>query len=134
MKKLPDIYALFGVPRDADADTIKQAWRREMKKNHPDVNSDKEQATKICQAINAAYDVLSDPKRRAAYDVALRNQEYVAAAQRQAAASTQSAPDRVYIFRNVHLPVYVWGQGQPNNIGTGNRTTVTFDGHIFFNK
>ncbi|MDH3713064.1 MAG: J domain-containing protein [Gammaproteobacteria bacterium] len=62
-----DYYELLGVPRDADAKTIKDAYHRLAMKWHPDRNpaADAEQHFK---GIATAYAVLSDPKKRARYD------------------------------------------------------------------
>ena len=62
-----DLYDLLGVSRDADADTIKKAYRRMARQLHPDVNPDPETQEKF-KEISRAYEVLSDPQKRAAYD------------------------------------------------------------------
>jgi molecular chaperone DnaJ len=62
-----DLYDLLGVSRDADADTIKKAYRRMARKLHPDVNPDPETQERF-KEISRAYEVLSDPQKRAAYD------------------------------------------------------------------
>jgi len=62
-----DLYALLGVSRDADADTIKKAYRRLARQLHPDVNPDPETQEKF-KEVSRAYEVLSDPQKRAAYD------------------------------------------------------------------
>ena len=62
-----DLYDLLGVDRDADADTIKKAYRRLARQLHPDVNPDPESQERFKQ-VSAAYEVLSDPQKRAAYD------------------------------------------------------------------
>ncbi|MDA8206607.1 MAG: J domain-containing protein [Thermaerobacter sp.] len=61
-----DYYKILEVDDKADADTIKQAYRRLARKYHPDV-SGKAGEDKF-KDINEAYEVLSDPKRRADYD------------------------------------------------------------------
>jgi molecular chaperone DnaJ len=63
----PDLYDLLGVPRDADAETIKKAYRRLARQMHPDVNPDPA-AQERFKEISRAYEVLSDPQKRAAYD------------------------------------------------------------------
>ncbi|GAB3764094.1 molecular chaperone DnaJ [Nocardioides ginsengisegetis] len=62
-----DLYDLLGVARDADADAIKKAYRRLARQLHPDVNPDPETQEKF-KEVSMAYEVLSDPQKRAAYD------------------------------------------------------------------
>jgi curved DNA-binding protein len=57
-------YQTLGVNRDAAADEIKRAYRKLASKHHPDRGGD----TKTFQEIQTAYDTLSDPQRRAAYE------------------------------------------------------------------
>jgi len=62
-----DLYDLLGVARDADADTIKKAYRRLARQLHPDVNPDPATQERF-KEVSRAYEVLSDPQKRAAYD------------------------------------------------------------------
>ncbi len=62
-----DPYELLGVSREADADAIKKAYRRLARQYHPDVNPDPESQEKF-KEVSRAYEVLSDPQKRAAYD------------------------------------------------------------------
>ncbi len=62
-----DLYDLLGVDRDADADAIKKAYRRLARQLHPDVNPDPETQERF-KEVSHAYEVLSDPQKRAAYD------------------------------------------------------------------
>lgn len=62
-----DLYALLGVERDADSDTLKKAYRRLARRLHPDVNPDPATQERF-KEVSAAYEVLSDPQKRAVYD------------------------------------------------------------------
>ncbi len=62
------LYDLLGVPRDADADAIKKAYRKLARESHPDSNPDDPSAEDRFKKISQAYAVLSDAERRTAYD------------------------------------------------------------------
>jgi curved DNA-binding protein len=62
-----DYYALLGVDRKADADTIKRAYRKRARTYHPDLNKDPDAEAQF-KAIGEAWAVLGDPEQRAAYD------------------------------------------------------------------
>jgi molecular chaperone DnaJ len=66
--RLPDLYEVLGVERDATEDDIKRAYRRLARELHPDVNGDPT-AEQRFKEVTAAYDTLSDPVRRRQYDV-----------------------------------------------------------------
>lgn len=63
-----DYYEILGVSRDAAPDAIKRAYRTLARKHHPDVAEDKVHAEHRFKEINEAYEVLSDPQKRAQYD------------------------------------------------------------------
>ncbi len=63
-----DYYDTLGVARDASADEIRAAYRALARKHHPDVAKDKAVAETHFRTINEAYEVLSDPNKRAQYD------------------------------------------------------------------
>ena len=62
-----DYYEVLGVPRDADAKTIKNAFRQLARRYHPDTSTEPD-AEQWFKEIAEAYGVLSDPARRASYD------------------------------------------------------------------
>ncbi len=62
-----DYYEVLGVSRDAEAAEIKKAYRRRARKYHPDVYTGANAEDKF-KEINEAYQVLSDPDKRARYD------------------------------------------------------------------
>lgn len=67
-----DYYKILGVSKDADAATIKKSYRKLAKDLHPDNNSGDKKIEEKFKAVSEAYDVVSDPKRRAEYDEARR--------------------------------------------------------------
>jgi molecular chaperone DnaJ len=65
-----DYYKILGVPKNADADAIKKAYRKLARDLHPDRNADNPQAEKRFKDVSEAYSVLSDPDERTKYDEA----------------------------------------------------------------
>jgi molecular chaperone DnaJ len=65
-----DYYEVLGVPRNADEDDIKKAYRKLAMKHHPDRNQgDKAKASEEkFKEAKEAYEMLTDPQKRAAYD------------------------------------------------------------------
>ena len=65
--KYKDYYAVLGVPRDADVDQIKKAYRRLARQYHPDVSKEPNAEAQFKEA-GEAYATLKDTEKRAAYD------------------------------------------------------------------
>ncbi|HEY2765409.1 MAG TPA: molecular chaperone DnaJ [Pseudonocardiaceae bacterium] len=63
-----DYYGILGVPRDATVEQIKRAYRKLARESHPDVNRE-DGAQQRFQDVTAAYDVLTDPKKRQIVDL-----------------------------------------------------------------
>jgi molecular chaperone DnaJ len=63
-----DYYTVLGINRDAADDAIKKAYRKLAMKHHPDRNPDEKGAEDKFKEAKEAYEILTDPKKRAAYD------------------------------------------------------------------
>ena len=62
-----DPYVVLGVARDADEQQVRDAYRALAKRHHPDLHPDEATSARMGR-VNAAWDLLSDPVRRARYD------------------------------------------------------------------
>lgn len=91
----PDHYATLGLHRDCTDAQIRNAYRLLAKQHHPDVNGGARAAVAQTQALNAAYEILSDPERRRDYDREL------AARSKPAAARADKA--MLNVTKEVHL-------------------------------
>jgi curved DNA-binding protein CbpA len=67
------IYEVLGLTAGADSGQVKAAFHALAKSSHPDLNTNDVTAEKRFKDINAAYEILSDPKKRAAYDLGLKH-------------------------------------------------------------
>ena len=63
-----DFYAILGVDKAADQETIKKAYRKLARKWHPDQNPGDKKAEEQFKAVGEAYQVLSDPDQKQRYD------------------------------------------------------------------
>lgn len=64
-----DYYAILGVSRDADMETIKRVYRRLALEYHPDRNPGNKEAEERFKEITEAYEILGDPEKRRQYDL-----------------------------------------------------------------
>jgi molecular chaperone DnaJ len=83
-----DYYVILGVGADATPDQIRSAYRREAKRLHPDHSGE---GCEPFQALQEAYEVLGNPRRRRAYDDELEHEQRMA---RQAARQARPEPLR----------------------------------------
>lgn len=65
-----NLYEILGVDREATGHEIKNAYKKLSRKYHPDISEEKD-AESMMAEINAAYDILGDPDKRADYDYQL---------------------------------------------------------------
>lgn len=68
MQNFRNYYEILGVPRDATVEEIKKVYRRLARQYHPDLNPGDKAAEEKFKDVGEAYEVLSDPSKRAQYD------------------------------------------------------------------
>jgi len=73
---MPDYYDLLEIPRNASIIEIKRAYRRLIRQYHPDVVKQTPETLKKYQELTTAYEVLSDPRERVAYDRKIPKKKY----------------------------------------------------------
>ncbi|MBV8157565.1 MAG: J domain-containing protein, partial [Dyella sp.] len=84
-------YDNLKVSRDAPSEVIRAAYKSLSQKYHPDRHADSEQANRIMRLLNVAYEVLSDPVKRAEHDQWIAAQEKQEAEQKQRQAQRAAA-------------------------------------------
>ena len=91
---MKDYYKVLGVSRTASSNQIRQAYRVLCKKYHPDKNPS-EEATRIIQKVNEAYEVLSDLTRKTRYDLDWRSREGAATSRAVPSTSEDQPEERI---------------------------------------
>ncbi len=72
INKMNELYQRLGVTLSATAEEIKMAYRKLAKQLHPDLHPNDPHAEAKFKAVNEAYEILSDPDKRASYDTSQR--------------------------------------------------------------
>ncbi|MFZ5558680.1 MAG: J domain-containing protein [Pseudomonadota bacterium] len=111
----PTHYDILGVERDASAQDITAAYRRLVSQLHPDRHPDDKAGEETIKAVNRAYEVLSEPKRRKGYDASLRGRP-VKRPQTPGGEEEPHGPTTPY-----HQP------GYPASAAVNARPTMTYD-------
>ncbi|HEY4415786.1 MAG TPA: DnaJ domain-containing protein [Verrucomicrobiae bacterium] len=117
---IPNHYATLGLDRRCSDSQIRTAYRILARQHHPDVNAGSTAAVKHTQELNAAYEVLSDPTRREAYDAEIQTAEKRPTKTRMARPQANLSQD-VYLrledfLRGTTLEVRVKDPGQANQM------------------
>jgi molecular chaperone DnaJ len=115
----PDLYEVLGVPQTADEGEIKKAYRRLAMKYHPDRNQGDAEAEERFKQVQAAYEVLSDPQKRTAYD-----RFGHAGIDPQAGAGGGGFGD---IFGDVFADIFGSGGGRGGRGGTGRGADLRYE-------
>jgi curved DNA-binding protein len=122
-----DLYEILGVARSATADEIKRAYRKLAKRYHPDVNPGDKSAEERFKEFSAAFEVLSDSKKRKLYD------EFGPDSLRSGFDSKRAEEYRRY--RSQGIPPggapFDFGDFQSVNVGGGNFDFSSIFGEIF---
>ncbi|MFO1489084.1 MAG: DnaJ domain-containing protein [Verrucomicrobiota bacterium] len=114
----PDHYAVLGLHRRCSDADIRNAYRLLAKRHHPDVNGGTSASLEHIQAINAAYETLSDPQLRQAYEAELNAPKNASEPGRTAKPRRNLSQDVLLrlsdFFRGVTLTVRIHDPGNPS--------------------
>jgi curved DNA-binding protein len=108
-RTLPNHYATLGLDRKCSADQIRDAYRLLAKQFHPDLNDGSSDCVARTQALNLAYEVLSDPEKRQAYD------RDVATAEKQSRKTAKSST-AINVTEDLHLKLEEFVRGTSREV------------------
>lgn len=112
-------YEVLGVLETAEDEQIKQAYRKQAKKYHPDLNPDNPAAEAKFKALVEAYDTLSDANKRKAYD-AKRNKKKIYGSQAERASGSAQGMDIGQFTKNMERYFGFSFQGNQTDKQRGN--------------
>ncbi len=95
-----DYYEILGVPRTAAVEQIKRAYRKLAKQHHPDHNPNDKLAVERFKEVQEAYEILSDPRKRKAYDQWGHAGVGIGGAESQGGWRSGPAGQRVYTWKS----------------------------------
>jgi molecular chaperone DnaJ len=121
-KSTPNHYATLGLDQNCTDAQIRAAYRVLAKQHHPDVNGGCAHSTARTRELNAAYEILSDPERRQAYDAELATPKR-ATEQKRAGRAAGNITKEVHLgilefLRGTKLQVQVNDAGNPDGAET----------------
>lgn len=108
MKK-KDYYEVLGINRDASDEEIKKSYRKLAMKHHPDRNPDNPKSEGLFKEAKEAYEMLSDPQKRAAYD------QYGHAATDAGMGAGAGGGASGFDFADIFGDIFSGGQGRSRN-------------------
>ncbi len=127
-----DFYAVLGVPKDADAATIKKTYRNLARELHPDKTRGDKKLEDRFKEVSEAYDILGDEKKRAEYDEA--RSLYESGAFRQGQGFSGFSGDFSDLFNNggdIFSSLFGGRRAPRKGQDLQTETTVTFKESIF---
>jgi len=117
-----DYYKILGLKRDAKPEELKKAYRRLARKYHPDVNPGDKTAEDRFKQMSVAFDVLSDPKKRAVYDRFGEYSDNLANSAANAGASSTYTRGTPFDFSG-----FDWGAASTSTGGSGSIRDIFAD-------
>src|SRR5437773_9658398 len=120
-----DYYETLGVPRKADTEEIRKAYRKLARKYHPDLNPGDKSSEDRFKNVQEAYDVLSDTKKRQMYD---QFGYYSENGFSTTPPGGQGGPSQHFDFSGFDFSDFASASGGAGGTGGGRRATETGGG------